>query len=365
MATTRYVQFGIYFAPAECLGEKLRCSSASDMCYLKMIERTPGQLTYTVHVAASLDALKDVDKAQVTTITPDQLRLAKLIEAPGCSLCANDLMSSPSRYVAPARILPAYLRPYACAQLIYFEPEGEGALDTDGNLPVRVVALAERLSNPKSPCFHITFGKEELRQAVLLTRELLILPTSDLRAYVEAFAAEATGTAFEHPDPIELMPNLATLSLEQLRAHHYHTNEDALFCLLEQHEEMKAMADITSEEAEEIEPVFVPQKVVKQVVAKSPCKEREMMKAATWQRKLVLRSALQALHLQMYLARDGQTRDEIRKRDFVVRSVLVNEQSSLYRRVTIEPAFSFAHRLAGYYVHIQFNEEILSETHIA
>jgi hypothetical protein len=67
----------------------------------------------------------------------------------------------------------------------------------------------------------------------------------------------------------------------------------------------------------------------------------------------------------MYLARDGQTRDEIRKRDFVVRSVLVNEQSSLYRRVTIEPAFSSAHRLAGYYVHIQFNEEILSETHIA
>lgn len=214
MITKTIVSRGVYTAPSLLLRADVRpAASAEGRCFLHIVERW-GERAYLAYVAASLENLQDDDRAFVVVLTEEQLEWATLSAHSRAGDATRDVghrgvgRASPqgpthpraegaTRYVAPARILPPHLRVRAsCAGLCYFVLEG--APDEQGQVRVRVAALAERLSSMQAHTVHAAaLGPQALAQALPVTRELGSLPTCDLRWQVEEHASRVTGTPFQ------------------------------------------------------------------------------------------------------------------------------------------------------------------------
>src|SRR5258708_2386096 len=168
------MQLGTYRIPAPILFAGT-AYDGQEWWYIQLVGRT-GQFSYEGYIAETRDELKTTPTMR--EVSCEQLSHAEFISA-----------NKPvSYYVAPADVLPWYLRvQFSAAGLFYFHITGRR--DEDGLQPVRIVALPERLSNPETRSFEHEMDEGDLRQAVLLTRELLRLPTGELRQLVEQFAA--------------------------------------------------------------------------------------------------------------------------------------------------------------------------------
>ncbi|HZU02930.1 MAG TPA: hypothetical protein VFA10_24895 [Ktedonobacteraceae bacterium] len=388
-----YISQGIYTAPRYILDAQ---SSDPTPYYVQLVQRT-GQYSYKGYLAASRRALRTT--TEMITITSEQLDQLTFVAGP---------QPAPSIYVLPGRAIPEDYRVHACVgSLSYFLPFGK--TNPDGSQDVLIAALWERLASlhPEDmTClahpriFRATLGKDELKQAVLLTKELKALPVEDLRQIVEAYAESSLlvdhlcdpraraffavfGNAREATAAIaaelRTLPqsvrasllddyagsrvltyseaiapssasDLAQLSVEQLRALQEREDGEARFCLIDQRPPIEEPAAPVEDIGEEIEPVVVRKSTIKAVPTYGLPKRKF---TPTWWKKLVLRGALTQITSQLEKKRlSTATRKALLQKDRALRSVLVNERTNKYRRVHIMPIFANSGQTKGYEVHL-------------
>lgn len=388
-----YISQGIYTAPRYVLDAQ---SSDPTPYYVQLVQRT-GQYSYKGYLAASHKGLRTT--TEMITLTSEQLDQLTFVAGP---------QPVPSMYVLPERAIPEDYRVHACVgRLSYFLPFGPR--NPDGSQDVLIAALWERLAvlHPEDMTrlahpriFRATLGQNELKQAVLLTKELKALPIEDLRQIVEAYAessllvdhlcdpcARAFFTVFGHereataaiaaelralPQSVRasllddyaggrvltyseaIAPSsasdLAQLSVEQLRALQEREDGEALFCLIDQRPPTEEPAAPVEDIGEEIEPVVVRKSTIK-VVPTYGLPKRKF--TPTWWKKLVLRGALTEISRQLEKKRlNKATREALAQTDHSLRSVLVNERANKYHRVHIAPIFANSGKVNGYKVHL-------------
>lgn len=388
-----YISQGIYTAPRYVLDAQ---SSDPTPYYVQLVQRT-GQYSYKGYLAASHKGLRTT--TEMITLTSEQLDQLTFVAGP---------QPVPSMYVLPERAIPEDYRVHACVgRLSYFLPFGPR--NPDGSQDVLIAALWERLAvlHPEDMTrlahpriFRATLGQNELKQAVLLTKEMKALPIEDLRQIVEAYAessllvdhlcdpcARAFFTVFGHereataaiaaelralPQSVRasllddyaggrvltyseaIAPSsasdLAQLSVEQLRALQEREDGEALFCLIDQRPPTEEPAAPVEDIGEEIEPVVVRKSTIK-VVPTYGLPKRKF--TPTWWKKLVLRGALTEISRQLEKKRlNKATREALAQTDHSLRSVLVNERANKYHRVHIAPIFANSGKVNGYKVHL-------------